>query len=104
MFLRCHIVQQDTEQPRGPVKIAPPDRMTRVRSDAGIKHMTNFGLLLETVDELQSVSLMAIEAHLQRAQSAMHEVGTVGATAVSPVTARRTGGRGGKEGEGLVSN
>src|SRR3546814_18612431 len=50
MFLRCHIVQQDTEQPRGPVKIAPPDRMPRVRSDAGIKHMTNFGLLLEPVD------------------------------------------------------
>src|SRR3546814_7666993 len=88
MFLRCHIVQQDTEQPRGPVKIAPPDRMPRVRSDAGIKHMTNFGLLLEPVDELQSVALMALEAHLKRAQSAMHEVAIVGAHAVSPVTRR----------------
>src|SRR3546814_8750406 len=88
MFLRCHIVQQDTEQPRGPVKIAPPDRMPRVRSDAGIKHMTNFGLLLEPVDELQSVALMALEAHLKRAQSAMHEVAIVRAHAVSPVTRR----------------
>src|SRR3546814_3792695 len=86
--LRCHSVQQDTEQPRGPVKIAPPDRMPRVRSDAGIKHMTNFGLLLEPVDELQSVALMALEAHLKRAQSAMHEVAIVGAHAVSPVTRR----------------
>src|SRR3546814_16937036 len=62
--------------------------MPRVRSDAGIKHMTNFGLLLEPVDELQSVALMALEAHLKRAQSAMHEVAIVGAHAVSPVTRR----------------
>src|SRR3546814_561964 len=68
--------------------IAPPDRMPRVRSDAGIKHMTNFGLLLEPVDELQSVALMALEAHLKRAQSAMHEVAIVRAHAVSPVTRR----------------
>src|SRR3546814_15131383 len=88
MFLRCHSVQQDTEQPRGPVKIAPQDRMPRVRSDAGIKHMTNFGLLLEPVDELQSVALMAREAHLKRSQSATHEVAIVGAPAVSPVPRR----------------
>src|SRR3546814_7667107 len=62
--------------------------MPRVRSDAGIKHMTNFGLLLEPVDELQSVALMALEAHLKRAQSAMHEVAIVGAHAVSPVPRR----------------
>src|SRR3546814_8558521 len=47
IFLRCHIVQQHAEQTSGPVKIAPPDRMPRVRSDAGIKHLTNFGLLLD---------------------------------------------------------
>src|SRR3546814_5346444 len=48
----------------------------------------NFGLLLEPVDELQSVALMALEAHLKRAQSAMHEVAIVRAHAVSPVTRR----------------
>src|SRR3546814_9008154 len=88
MFWRCHIVQRDTQQPRGPVKVAPPDRMPRVRRDAGIKHMTNFGLLLEQVDELQSVALMELEAHLKRAQSAMHAVAIVGANAGLPVTCR----------------
>src|SRR3546814_15083823 len=60
MFLRCHIVQQDTEQPRGPVKIAPPDLMPSLRTDSGITNMTKFRFLLQPFDELQSLPLIVL--------------------------------------------
>src|SRR3546814_13831612 len=65
MFVRCHIVKKDTEQTRCPVKISPQDRLSRIRSDAGIKNNTHSGLLFDKVTEFHNISPIGSRAHLQ---------------------------------------